>query len=95
MPGLERLQEDGPVLGGEPAANDQRAVLVPVPVEVGGLLNGGRFFTGYPPIGPQRPLELGGRQLERQLEQARLVRRVGDPSQRPHLGEGDLSAREG
>ena len=38
-----------------------------------GLLNGRRLFSGYPPVGPQRPLELGGRQLERQLEQAFLV----------------------
>jgi len=94
MPGLERLQEDGAVLRGQPAANDQRAVVVPVPVEVGGLLNGGRLFSGYPPVGPQRPLELRGRQLERQLDQARLVRWIGYPSQRPHLGERELPARE-
>ena len=94
MARLERLDEDRAILGREPAAKNQRAVLVPVPVEIGALLRGGGFFGRHPPVGPHGSFELGGGQLQREAQEILLGLWLGDPGQRPDLGVGELPGRE-
>ena len=94
MSTLEGLHEHGTVLGREPASQDKRAVFVPVPVEIGALLDRDGLLGRHAPVSPDRPLELGRGHVPRELQQSVLVLSLCDPAQRAHLGEGELALGE-
>ena len=91
---LQRLDQQRAVLGREPCAEKERAVVVEVVVDVLQLVRFAGVLRRNPAERPQRPLELRCRQRARKLEQALLGRRRRDPGQRPNLGERELAAPE-
>ena len=80
--GVQRLHEQRPVLGGEPGAQVERAVLLEVVAHELELVRLARVLRRDPPEDPQRTLELRGRQRSRELEQPLLVRRSRPASAR-------------
>jgi hypothetical protein len=92
---IQSLNEDCGVFGGDSSAKHQRAVLVPMPVKVGGGLGFGRFLGRDTAVSADSALELGGGQLEGEPEQLLLRHGLRDPRQRPHLRVRELAAPEG
>jgi hypothetical protein len=92
---IERAHEESPVLGRQPRANDQRAVLFPGVAGVGQGVELVCLCGSDLPVGAHRALELGGGQVPSELEQLLLVPRLGDPGQRPYLGVRELAAGKG
>ena len=92
--GVQRLHEQRAVLGREPGAQVQRAVLLEVVAHELELVRLARVLRRDPPEVPQRALELRRRQRSRELEQPLLGRPGRDPRQRANLRVCRLASRE-
>jgi hypothetical protein len=65
---IQGLEYQRPLLGRKAGAKAQRAVLVPVVVQVAVLVGGLGLVSADAAKGAQDPLELGGRGVARELE---------------------------
>jgi hypothetical protein len=92
---LEPAHEEGALLRSKPRPNDERPVRIPRVGRIRQVLGLIRLGGRHSPISANRPVELRGRQVPRELEQLFLAALGRHSRQRAHLGVRELAAREG
>ena len=91
---IEGPYEHGPVLTGEAGVEDERAVVVPVVVDVFELVLAARLRGTHPLVDAECAIELRRGEHAREREQPLLAGRRGDAGKRAYLRVGELAPSE-